>query len=629
MKARSIINSAIIFFLIFNSVRLLAHNHSIFSPNSKIISETEDSILSYLENNPVKSDSIAFLFLKKFSGKDIYAEGIANYYRGEAAYYLQNWTEASKFYNRAEECFTLSGDSTRMASACNNLGLVYYFLGKFDKAFDAFSKSLSIEVHLKNDKGIAKSYQNIGIMLEQAGQSDKALEFYHKALEIYFDLNEWQDAAGVYNNLATYYATSGEFQKAESYYLKAYDIYNKRNLTAREATVLCNIGSLMVRRRNYDEAGKILEKALVLMKSIGDKTGEISAYNQLGGVYAAKHELHHAIFLYKKADKLAIEVGSTDLRLNNIYSLYLVYKSAGLFEEALSTHELYIALKDTFVNENPVFAQGIINQELELQLAERDIQNQKALTREKLYWVAFIIIVFFAGICLLYLLRRKKMVGSKISKKKFGHWFTQSQIDTQFVYDLLLSVRRYINEGNVEMAHEQLNSTGIVLRKLFENTGQGLIPLSNEIEFLHAFLNVQKEKFRKEIGINIESDFEFKENTVLVPFMVTKPFIEIAIANGLLLEQGEPHVNIVFSKKGGLLEVTIDDNGPSMNINKTYIAENDLSGIRAKSAPEGIAPIQKLSEVYAVSDIKFEEKNNQGNGSGNRVKFSFPVITMN
>ena len=620
MSSRCVWFFILLFLFIIRLNDLGSVNHARYSSNYQVVGNEEDSILTYLENNPLKSDSIASALFNRYEGTDRYAEGIALYYRGEAAYYLQKWTDASQYYQGAFNCFACAGDSVRMASSSNNLGLVYYYLGQFDKAIDAFSQSLSIELALKNESGIAQSYQNMALMVEQAGQNEKAVGYYQEALEIYIDHNMWEDAAGVYNNLAIISADNSDWPKAESYYLKALDIYKHQDLKTKEATVLCNIGSLLLRQMDFDKAAEMAERALVMMQGAGDITGEISAYSLLGDIYAARQEYQQAVFLYKKAHDLAARMNSSDLMLSNLYSLYLGYKNARLFEEALDTHEQYQALRDSFFNENPVYKQVVVNHELERQLAERELQNYKAGLREKAYWAMLIVTVLLAGGIALYLIFRRKSAERLVRQHRFGQKFIQSEMDTHFVFSMLSSLQGHI-----------INNVAVLLRKIFENTGKGLIPLSHEIDFLNAYFCVQRQRFSKDIGFNIESNIGLNDTNVLVPFMVTKPFIENSITNGLFNEQEHPQFNIAFMRQGDKLEVTIEDNSPApLGSYKNQHLEEHLKKTGIPIAERRLFVSRRRTPVqYAISALRIEDKAGSGMGPGTRIRFCFPIVTVN
>jgi tetratricopeptide (TPR) repeat protein len=614
---------------IFKPYGLNAESHDAFSKNAILIGLTEDSIKANIESNPAKSDSIAKSLLIQLGEQDDYAKGIANYYLGEIAYQLQEWANAADYYQLALLSFTNSGATSRMASASNNLGLVLFYTGQFDKALAAISQSLSIELDLKNDKGIAQSYQNMALILEEAGQTSKAIEFYNEALDLFIKLNDWEDAAGVYNNLAAIFSQEMKFDKAESYYHNALDIYSERGLKAKEASVLCNIGVLLIRDRKFDEGGKLLEQALVMMKANGEKMGEISVYNHLGDLYSAREEFQQAIFLYKTADQLALKLGSADLRLENLYSLYLGYKKAQLFEDALKTHEQYQTLRDSLLNENPTYKQGIVNQELGRQLAERELQNYKSNVREKFYWTALVFLIMVAGSIVFFLMKRRKKAETQINIQNFGQRVTESQMDTHFVFSMLSSLQGHIISGNNEMALDHLNNVAILLRKTFENTGKGLIPLSQEIDFLHAYFSVQNQRFSQEIGFNIVSNIEEADESILVPFMVTKPFIESAITNGLFTVQAKPHFNIAFMRLGNRLEVTIEDNGSSLGNFKNRHLEERLINIGIPIHNGKKHSVANRQRHYAISGVQVEDKAQTGMGSGTRVKFSFPIVNNN
>ena len=614
---------------LFKSSGLNAGAHTAFSKNSKLIGAAEDSILIYIESNPTKSDSIALALLKQFQGTDEYAKSIANYYLGEVAYQLQEWSNAAEYYQLALVGFTKSKAKKLMASASNNKGLVLYYMGQFDKALEAISQSLSIELELNNEKGIAQSYQNMGLILEEAEQTIKAIDYYHDALDIFIELNEWEDAAGIYNNLATIFSKENKFQKAESYYHKALDIYSERGLKSKEATVLCNIGVLLIRHRNFNEGGTVLEKALVIMKTTGDKMGEISVYSHLGDLYAAKEEYQQAIFLYKTADELAKKLESAHLRLENMYSLYLCYKNTFLFEDALTTHEKYQSLRDSLLNDNPNYKQDIVNQELGRQLAERELKTYKASVREKMYWMLIIILGIASASIVFMLIKRRKKAEKQIYIQNFGQRIIESQIDTHFIFSMLSSLQGHIISGNNELALDHLNNVATLLRKTFENTGKGLIPISKEIDFLHAYFSVQNQRFSKEIGFNIESNIEPTDESILVPFMVTKPFIESAITNGLFKVQAKPHFNIAFMRLGNRLEVTIDDNGLPLGNFKNEHLEERLKSIGIPIENGKLHSFIHRQKHYAISGVQVEDKAQAGMGTGTRVRFSFPIVTNN
>ncbi|UCC95152.1 MAG: tetratricopeptide repeat protein [Candidatus Omnitrophota bacterium] len=91
----------------------------------------------------------------------------------------------------------------------NNLGCAYRNLGKFEEAVVVFEKAIEI------DPQFVFAYNNIGLLYHTMGETKKAIAFFQKAIEINPTYPE------PYNNLGVSYATSGKNQEAISSYKKA------------------------------------------------------------------------------------------------------------------------------------------------------------------------------------------------------------------------------------------------------------------------------------------------------------------------------------------------------------------------------------------------------------------------
>ena len=90
---------------------------------------------------------------------------------------------------RTKEEFRLShyqnGNVLAGIGACyNNIGIVYYHLGEYDKTLDFYKKSLAIDQQLGDEHGIATSYNNIGSVYTDFGDFKSALENLLKGLNL-------------------------------------------------------------------------------------------------------------------------------------------------------------------------------------------------------------------------------------------------------------------------------------------------------------------------------------------------------------------------------------------------------------------------------------------------------------
>jgi (p)ppGpp synthase/HD superfamily hydrolase len=76
------------------------------------------------------------------------------------------------------------GDRKGEANSYNNLGAVYYSLGKYQKAIKFHQQSLAITREIGDRKGEANSYNNLGAVYYSLGKYQKAIRFHKKSLAI-------------------------------------------------------------------------------------------------------------------------------------------------------------------------------------------------------------------------------------------------------------------------------------------------------------------------------------------------------------------------------------------------------------------------------------------------------------
>lgn len=75
----------------------------------------------------------------------------------------------------------LKADSTHLAYSYNNLSVVYYKVGKYTEALKNQKKATFIFRKEKNHPYIIKAYNNLSSIYEALGEDEKSLKWKHKA----------------------------------------------------------------------------------------------------------------------------------------------------------------------------------------------------------------------------------------------------------------------------------------------------------------------------------------------------------------------------------------------------------------------------------------------------------------
>ncbi|OEU82143.1 MAG: hypothetical protein BA865_01005, partial [Desulfobacterales bacterium S5133MH4] len=155
------------------------------------------------------------------------------------------------------------------ATACNNIGGIYYKKGDWDKALEYYLRSEKISLEVGDRAGLAATYNNIGLIYDKKGDWDKALEYYLKSEKISLEVGDRAGLATTYNNIGLIYSKKGDWDKALEYYLKS-------------------------------------EK---IMLEVGDRAGLATTYNNIGAIYSNKGDWDKALEYYLKDEKISLEVG--------------------------------------------------------------------------------------------------------------------------------------------------------------------------------------------------------------------------------------------------------------------------------------------------------------------------------
>jgi len=211
----------------------------------------------FVQANPVK-DSL--LLLLKESKQDTNRVNILNHL-GEITE-RSNPEEKLKYTKEAlilsEKLIFLEG----MARACLGMSNYYSLLGLPDSNEIYLLKSEKILLKTNNQAGLAKVYGNMGALHYKLGNTEKAITYFQKALTI--------------------------FEK----------IKDKPNI----AKANVQISLILQGINNYSDAMKHLTDAEKINNEIGNETGLIEAYLNIGIIHKKTLNFDSALIYYNKAN---------------------------------------------------------------------------------------------------------------------------------------------------------------------------------------------------------------------------------------------------------------------------------------------------------------------------------------
>lgn len=139
--------------------------------------------------------------------------------------------------------------------------------------------------------------------------------------------------------------------------------------------------------------------------------------------------------------------------------------------------------------------------------------------------------------------------------------YLQAQIQPHFLFNTLNSISALASFDINRMSH-LVDAFSSYLRLSFNFlNAEPMIPIERELELVHAYLYIEKERF--EDRMTIHWDYEESLHFQLPPLTI-QPLVENAVRHGILSRSQGGTVSITIKEQAGDIEITISDNGQGM-----------------------------------------------------------------
>jgi two-component system LytT family sensor kinase len=176
------------------------------------------------------------------------------------------------------------------------------------------------------------------------------------------------------------------------------------------------------------------------------------------------------------------------------------------------------------------------------------------------------------------------------------------QLHPHFLFNTLNAITALVRGQNNKAAVKMLVGLSDLLRYTLQSADQQEVPLSEEIEFLKLYLDLQQMRFSDRLEVEMHIDPNSLE--INVPNLILQPLVENSIRHGLSQQVSAGFIRIKTRCANGKLQVKIYDNGRGLPEN--WILENN-EGI-------GLANIrERLRQLYG-DDYRFDLRNQKSGG---------------
>ncbi len=184
--------------------------------------------------------------------------------------------------------------------------------------------------NLNNYRGLSTTYSRLGA-------PEKALEYNFKALDLVENYGDKLYKLDILLNIATAYNRAGSIKESYTYYDKALENANELDSNVGKNVIRINVTLLKVNEGKYQEAEKIILKALndTIDRNALPETHERSAYILLSMIYEGKKDYKRSLLYHKKYFSLAYDILSKS-QLKNVAEFDTKYQTEKKEKENLT-----------------------------------------------------------------------------------------------------------------------------------------------------------------------------------------------------------------------------------------------------------------------------------------------------
>lgn len=190
----------------------------------------------------------------------------------------------------------------------------------------------------------------------------------------------------------------------------------------------------------------------------------------------------------------------------------------------------------------------------------------------------------------------------------------RAQMNPHFIFNCLNSIQTFIVQNDQENATRYLAKFAQLIRGTLNVSMEEKISLKEEVALLENYLNLEKIRFKDQFNFQIHVDKQLNQFEILLPPLLTQPFVENAIIHGFVKMKSGGELKIDFLKKNEKFEIRIQDNGQGF-----YQSQKNKSPYLSRHNGVGMSISQKRLELadslneFEVKEIK--DENNQVKGT--------------
>lgn len=201
-----------------------------------------------------------------------------------------------------------------------------------------------------------------------------------------------------------------------------------------------------------------------------------------------------------------------------------------------------------------------------------------------------------------------------------------ASMNRHFIFNALNSIQYFINASDKLSANKYLTRFAQLIRKNLDSSNHynGMVPLSDELDRLKLYLDLEMMRFKNKFDFELVVDKKVEVEELIVPAMFLQPFVENSIIHGVLpLKDRRGKITITITNYLNHILIEIFDNGvgfeKSMRKKEDVQQDHESQGVLITRGR--IELLQKISakSIELIGPHQINENDNSVKGT--MVKF--------
>jgi LytS/YehU family sensor histidine kinase len=137
-----------------------------------------------------------------------------------------------------------------------------------------------------------------------------------------------------------------------------------------------------------------------------------------------------------------------------------------------------------------------------------------------------------------------------------------AQMNPHFIFNALNSIQDFILDSDEKNANAYLVLFSSLIRKVLEASNKNYISLSEEIEMVKLYLQLEKFRFEGKFDYKVHVSNGINPEQIMIPSMILQPYLENAIWHGLVPKNKDGFLELNIEKENSMgTVIKISDNG--------------------------------------------------------------------